>query len=336
VIDDAGTLISQQRYLPFGQVREDVGSISHTDFGYTGQRELDEGMGGIMDYKARFYSPSLGRFIQPDTIIPSAANPQSWNRYSYVTNNALRYTDPTGHMQQIDDGGGKCDAKCLENLNKNKNKGKNKDKIRRQPGPRSTLVYDFQTFPEIPWSTNVKPIDSGQMQGFCYRNYGPDVECGRFPTRINTPSEINLRIDAMGIRIEASGWIVKGGDVNVDWLYFGTSHETGLFLSPGSQTGGGGGAALTGGILIGHNMPGRGSYSGVSIYGGGHGPVLPLGIDVEGEHSVSVIPNEDGTFPSTTYIGAGPIGEAGGYTGVSTTVSVTDTWTSAWNWLTGK
>jgi hypothetical protein len=36
-----GALLSEQRYLPFGQVRPDVGSITQTDFGYTGQRDLD-------------------------------------------------------------------------------------------------------------------------------------------------------------------------------------------------------------------------------------------------------------------------------------------------------
>lgn len=50
-----------------------------------------------MDYRARFYSPQLGRFIQPDTIIPDQFNPQSWNRYSYVINRPVNLNDPTGH-----------------------------------------------------------------------------------------------------------------------------------------------------------------------------------------------------------------------------------------------
>jgi RHS repeat-associated protein len=54
-------------------------------------------MGGLMDYNARFYSPTLGRFLQPDTIIPDQTNPQAWNRYSYVMNSPIRYNDPTGH-----------------------------------------------------------------------------------------------------------------------------------------------------------------------------------------------------------------------------------------------
>ncbi len=43
--------------------------------------------------------PWIGRFIQPDSIVPNPANPQALNRYSYVYNNPMRYTDPTGHCQ---------------------------------------------------------------------------------------------------------------------------------------------------------------------------------------------------------------------------------------------
>ena len=50
-----------------------------------------------MDYKARFYSVGLGRFLQPDSIIPNPANPQSWNRYSYVENRPILFNDPFGH-----------------------------------------------------------------------------------------------------------------------------------------------------------------------------------------------------------------------------------------------
>jgi hypothetical protein len=48
--DSTGTLTSQQRYLPFGGVRENAGNISQTDYGYTGQRDLDSGI-GLMDYR---------------------------------------------------------------------------------------------------------------------------------------------------------------------------------------------------------------------------------------------------------------------------------------------
>jgi RHS repeat-associated protein len=95
ITNASGTLISEQRYLPFGQVREDVGTITATDFGYTGQRSLPEM--GLMDYRARFYDPLLMRFIQPDSIVPSPANPQGFNRYSYVGNGPVNSSDPSGN-----------------------------------------------------------------------------------------------------------------------------------------------------------------------------------------------------------------------------------------------
>jgi len=67
-----------------------------TDYGYTGQRNLDDGI-GLMDYKFRFYSPVLGRFISPDSIIPSLYSPQTLNRFSYVYNRPINLNDPTGH-----------------------------------------------------------------------------------------------------------------------------------------------------------------------------------------------------------------------------------------------
>ena len=39
----------------------------------------------------------VGRFIQPDSIVPQPGNPQSLNRYAYTLNNPVRYADPTGH-----------------------------------------------------------------------------------------------------------------------------------------------------------------------------------------------------------------------------------------------
>ncbi len=100
----------QQRYLPFGQPRAMSPAITSTDLTYTGQRALPDT--GLMDYRARFYSPSLGRFLQPDSIIPGAANPQSWNRYSYTVNNPVRFNDPTGH--EICDADGYCGGQSMD------------------------------------------------------------------------------------------------------------------------------------------------------------------------------------------------------------------------------
>ena len=49
-------------------------------------------------YRARWYDASIGKFIQADSIVPAPGNPQSLNRYAYVYNNPLRYTDPSGRF----------------------------------------------------------------------------------------------------------------------------------------------------------------------------------------------------------------------------------------------
>jgi len=48
-------------------------------------------------YTARYYDPLIGRFTQPDTIVPDSQNPQDLNRYTYVRNNPARFSDPTGN-----------------------------------------------------------------------------------------------------------------------------------------------------------------------------------------------------------------------------------------------
>ncbi|TAH52971.1 MAG: hypothetical protein EYC68_04740 [Chloroflexota bacterium] len=45
----------------------------------------------------------LGRFTQPDTIVPYPLNPQSLNHYRYVRNNLINLVDPTGHVECWDE-----------------------------------------------------------------------------------------------------------------------------------------------------------------------------------------------------------------------------------------
>ncbi len=54
---------------------------------------------GLLDFGGgtRMYSPILGRFLSPDSIVPGAGNPQAFNRYAGMLNNPLRYRDPSGH-----------------------------------------------------------------------------------------------------------------------------------------------------------------------------------------------------------------------------------------------
>ncbi|MNE39537.1 hypothetical protein D3C87_1258930 [compost metagenome] len=50
---------------------------------------------------ARLYDPKLHRFLQPDNNIQDPFNAQNYNRYGYVMNNPLRYTDPSGEIWNV-------------------------------------------------------------------------------------------------------------------------------------------------------------------------------------------------------------------------------------------
>ncbi|MDE3091653.1 MAG: RHS repeat-associated core domain-containing protein [Chloroflexota bacterium] len=89
----SGATSSTQTYYAFGAVRTTSGTLP-TDYTFTGQKfDADA---ALMYYGARYYDATIGRFLQPDSIIPNQFNPQSLNRYAYVRNNPVRYTDPTG------------------------------------------------------------------------------------------------------------------------------------------------------------------------------------------------------------------------------------------------
>jgi RHS repeat-associated protein len=77
---------SRVLYYPYGEVRYGDLEDLPTDFGFTGQR-VEESLGGLMDYNARYYDPALGRFVSADTIVPNSGNPQNFNRFTYVLNN---------------------------------------------------------------------------------------------------------------------------------------------------------------------------------------------------------------------------------------------------------
>src|SRR5205814_640909 len=85
-------------FLPFG---EEVyvgrmgygGSVSQKFTGH--ERDIETNL----DFaQARYFSSSLGRFTSSDPALVSASieNPQTWNRYVYVLNNPLKYSDPLG------------------------------------------------------------------------------------------------------------------------------------------------------------------------------------------------------------------------------------------------
>jgi RHS repeat-associated protein len=81
-----GATTASQGYGPFGETE----GIPGSRFGYTGQQHL--AALGLYYYKARMYSPGLGRFLQTDPV----GYQDDLNWYVYVGNNPVNFTDPTG------------------------------------------------------------------------------------------------------------------------------------------------------------------------------------------------------------------------------------------------
>jgi RHS repeat-associated protein len=65
-----------------------------TQRGFTGHEMLDDY--GLIHMNGRIYDAKLARFLQADPFIQAATDTQSFNRYSYVMNNPLNTTDPSG------------------------------------------------------------------------------------------------------------------------------------------------------------------------------------------------------------------------------------------------
>ncbi len=102
-------VVEQRAYDAFGLRRNP--NLSSTDIyggiqpatldqGYTGHTEDLEN--GTIYMRGRMYDPKLARFTTADPFVTGSNPTQRWNRYAYVSNNPLKYTDPSGFAEDID------------------------------------------------------------------------------------------------------------------------------------------------------------------------------------------------------------------------------------------
>jgi RHS repeat-associated protein len=103
---ESGALLARTSYQPFGARRSGnwLGATptasewqqiqASTPRGFSDHEHLDNI--GLVHMNGRVYDPVLGRFLSPDPVVQDPYDSQLLNRYSYVRNNPLRYTDPSG------------------------------------------------------------------------------------------------------------------------------------------------------------------------------------------------------------------------------------------------
>jgi RHS repeat-associated protein len=91
-------IYSTSAYAPFGEPYAESGSTDRS-FTHQNQDTVTDPANGLYDFLFREYHPTSGRWISPDPAgitAVDAANPQTWNRYGYVSNSPLDSIDPDG------------------------------------------------------------------------------------------------------------------------------------------------------------------------------------------------------------------------------------------------
>jgi RHS repeat-associated protein len=102
ITNESGAVVERNSYDAWGKRRFPTGAddpsgniTSQTTRGFTGQEELADV--GLVHLNGRVYDPLIGRMMSADSVVPDPLNAQAWHRYSYVINNPLALTDPSGH-----------------------------------------------------------------------------------------------------------------------------------------------------------------------------------------------------------------------------------------------
>ncbi|MCO7224749.1 fibronectin type III domain-containing protein [Pleionea sp. CnH1-48] len=104
VLDEKGAVKETHSFDPFGRPRDEkyqdklmqVLASDVTNRGFTDHEHLDSSQ--IIHMNGRVYDYNLGRFMSVDPFLQEPGNSQSFNPYSYVLNNPMAGTDPSGYL----------------------------------------------------------------------------------------------------------------------------------------------------------------------------------------------------------------------------------------------
>ncbi|WGH75910.1 RHS repeat-associated core domain-containing protein [Tenacibaculum tangerinum] len=100
-----GTVQEQRQFGAWGEIDKFKSLNSEIDFEY-GSTLLNRGYTGhehfmgvaLIHMNGRMYDAKLGRFLSPDNYIQDPFSTQSFNRFGYVWNNPLKFTDQSGEL----------------------------------------------------------------------------------------------------------------------------------------------------------------------------------------------------------------------------------------------
>ncbi|MDB4293572.1 hypothetical protein N9954_09215, partial [Maribacter sp.] len=104
ITNASGAIVEQTQYGAWGVIDKHLRNGDETDFGqdsmlgrgYTGHEHYNEV--GLIHMNGRMYDAQLGRFLSPDNYIQDPYNTQNFDRYGYVLNNPLIFSDPSGEF----------------------------------------------------------------------------------------------------------------------------------------------------------------------------------------------------------------------------------------------
>jgi RHS repeat-associated protein len=94
VTDGAGAVVESRRYDPYGRTIAHTGTVDTPLAFGTG---VPEELSGLILLGARYYSPTLGRFISADDVVSDPLVPVNWASYTYCRGNPTSFFDPNGH-----------------------------------------------------------------------------------------------------------------------------------------------------------------------------------------------------------------------------------------------
>ena len=193
-------------YVPFGEGLYGGGVTQHRFTGY--ERDIETGK----DYaRARYYAAPAASFLTPDPAGTSATcllNPQTQNRYAYVTDNPLNETDPTGLCGDGDNsdcggigisipffpgGGGAPPA---------------------PPTPHPVFTFEFPLFSNTEQQDPQKPLPFGTTRGSCIRNTKSPEKHGLLGIFKQYECEYTCTFDGPGAPYSA--------DLSTNWTRWGT------------------------------------------------------------------------------------------------------------------